>query len=71
MTAGFVGLIAVTLGLIAGWLLRSEQVWDLQRRNEILLSDLDCAVHDIGVMIGRQNHPAGRASVTKLRQVKP
>jgi uncharacterized protein YjiS (DUF1127 family) len=57
---GLVGMICLFAGCAIGWLLRSEDVWALQRRNDELLDDLDTAVRDIGAMLSKPNHPAGQ-----------
>ena len=65
-----VGMICLFAGCGIGWLLRSEDVWALQRKNDELLDDLDSAVRDIATMLGRQNHPAGRALRVVPRQAQ-
>ena len=53
-------LLYLLAGCVIGWALRWPAMDRLQRHNDELLADLDDAVRDIAVTLGRQNHPAGR-----------
>jgi hypothetical protein len=40
VTAGFIGLLALCCGLLAGWLLCAERVWKVEQENAELRRDL-------------------------------
>jgi hypothetical protein len=58
MTAGFVGLLALTCGLLGGYLLCMERVWRVEQENVELRRDLAYAT----------GHPSTRgAHVVKMQ----
>lgn len=63
MTAGFIGLLSLVCGLLAGYLLCKEQVWRLEESNRELRRDLAYAV---GHPVTRETHDR---RVVQLRRV--